>query len=377
MNIADVAAAVAAYGVAADGDDRLPSAPLSDGEWNALVDVCHRERLVFLLDAAVQAGAVPATAEQRCVLDALLVPFVQQQLHLEAQLLTVVEVLDRHGLDHRLLKGLALANTVYPDPLQRYFHDLDVLVRGDQLADVVRVLTEHTGFRRRVPELRAGFDRRFAKSVTMVDRLGGELDLHRTLVRGVCGFELDLDELWASTRPVSVAGVVVPALSPEGQLLHATLAAALSDVPARLSTLRDVAQLASADGVDAGDLASLATHHGVVAPVARGVQLTEQGLRVSLGELGAWAAGVEVDAHGRRQLAEYGADSRFRTQALDIARTLHLPDQLRYLSALVLPVAGVPSQPGHRTRRLALRCKGPRWSGRTARDLNQRILGRP
>ena len=298
MNIADVAAAVAAYGVASDGDDRLPSAPLSDGEWNALVDVCHLERLVFLLDAAVQADAVPATAEQRCVLDALLVPFVQQQLHLEAQLLTVVEVLDRHGLDHRLLKGLALANTVYPDPLQRYFHDLDVLVRGEQLANVVRVLTEHTSFRRRVPELRAGFDRRFAKSVTMADRLGGELDLHRTLVRGVCGFELDLDELWASTRPVSAAGVVVPALSPEGQLLHATLAAALSDVPARLSTLRDVAQLASADGVDAVVLARLATHHGVVAPVARGLQLTERGLRVSLGELGTWAAGVEVDQHG-------------------------------------------------------------------------------
>ena len=82
-----------------------------------------------------------ATAEQRKRLDELLVPLMQQQLHLEAQLRTVVEVLESHGLDHRLLKGPALANTVYADPLQRYFHDIDLLVRAEQLADVVRVLT--------------------------------------------------------------------------------------------------------------------------------------------------------------------------------------------------------------------------------------------
>ena len=72
-------------------------------------------------------------------------------------------------------------------------------------------------------------------------------------------------------------------------------------------------------------------------PVAQGVLLTERGLRISLGELGTWAAGVDVDAHGRRQLAEYGADGRYRQQALDIARMLSWADRIRYLSALALP----------------------------------------
>ena len=243
MNIADVAAGVAAYGLIED-DPRLPTASLGDDDWQELVSVCRHERLVFLLDAAVQAGAVPATVEQRNELGALFVPLLQQQLHLESQLRLVTEVLERHHLDHRLLKGPALANTVYDDPQQRYFHDIDLLVRTDQLADVIRVLTVDARYLRRGAELRPGFDRRFAKSVTMLDRLGGELDIHRTLVRGVCGFQLDLEDWWASPRPVSVAGVSVKALSPEHQLLHATLVAALSDVPARLSALRDVAQLA-------------------------------------------------------------------------------------------------------------------------------------
>ncbi len=336
MNIADVTAGVAAYGLI-EGDSRLPAAPLGDDEWQELVALCRDERLVFLLDAAVQGGAVPATVEQRNELGALFVPLMQQQLHLEAKLRLVVEVLESHQLDHRLLKGPALANTVYADPQQRYFHDIDLLVRIEQLADVVRVLTAEAGYRRRAPELRPGFDRRFAKSVTMLDSLEGELDVHRTLVRGVCGFELDLDDVWASARQVSVAGVTVKALSPEHQLLHATLVAALSDVPARLSTLRDVAQLASVDAVGAERLAVLAAHHGVVVPVARGVLLTERGLQISLGELGTWAAGVEVDAHGRRQLAEYGADGRYRQQAFDIARMLPWVDRIRYLYALALP----------------------------------------
>ncbi len=221
MNIADVTAGVAAYGLLEE-DARLPAAPLGDDEWQELVALCRDERLVFLLDAAVQGGAVPATVEQRNELGALFVPLMQQQLHLEAKLRLVVEVLERHHLDHRLLKGPALANTVYADPQQRYFHDIDLLVRIEQLADVVRVLTAEAGYRRRAPELRPGFDRRFAKSVTMLDSLEGELDVHRTLVRGVCGFELDLDDVWASARQVSVAGVTVKALSPEHQLLHAT-----------------------------------------------------------------------------------------------------------------------------------------------------------
>ena len=336
MTIADVAAGVAAYGLV-DDDPRLPTAPLGDEEWAELLALCRHERLVFLLDAAVQSGAVAVTEGQRNELGALLVPLVQQQLHLEAQLRVVTDVLGSHHLDHRLLKGPALANTVYGDPQQRYFHDIDLLVRTEQLADVVRVLTAEAGYRRRGHELRPGFDRRFAKSVTMLDIRGGELDVHRTLVRGVCGFELDLDDVWSSSRPVSVAGVTMKALSPEHQLLHATMAAALSDVPARLSTLRDVAQLAAVDAVGAGRLAALAAHHHVVVPVAQGVILTERGLEISLGELGTWATGVDVDANGRRQLAEYGADGRYRQQAFDIARTLSWADRIRYLSALALP----------------------------------------
>ena len=259
----------------------------------------------------------------------------------------MVEVLDRHGLDHRLLKGLALANTVYPDPLQRYFHDLDVLVRGDQLADVVRVLTEHTGFRRRVPELRpASIVASRSRSRWSIE-LGGELDLHRTLVRG---------DVWIRARPRRVVGVALDRcrwLVSSCPRCRPRVSCCTPRLPPPCPTCRPGCRHCATSPSShpptpwvPSDLARLATHHGVVAPVAHGVQLTEQGLQVSLGELGTWAAGVEVDAHGRRQLAEYGADSRFRTQALDVARVLPRADRVRYLTALTLPSRGVSTRRG-------------------------------
>jgi hypothetical protein len=331
-----IAAAVAAHGLL-DDDRRLPRTPLGDDEWSALTETCLRERLVCLLADAVEAGAIPADAEQRAALNTLRVQLLGLQLRLEGQLLAVIAVLDRHSLDYRILKGPALAKTVYPSAGLRHFHDIDLLVRPDQLETVVRVVTAEGGYRRRAPELRPGFDRRYAKSVTMVDEAGSELDLHRVLVRGVCGFDLDLDELWSSRREVPLAGVTVHVLSPEHQLLHATLGAALSDVPARLSTLRDVAQLASVDRVGADRVAELSAHHRVVAPVARGLVLTERGLGVSLGELGRWADSVVVDARGRRQLSEYRAGGRFRRQAVDIVRVLPWRDRIRYAWALAVP----------------------------------------
>ena len=90
--------------------------------------------------------------------------------------------------------------------------------------------------------------------------------------------------------------MTVTALSPEHQLLHATLVAALSDVPARLSTLRDVAQLAAVDAVGASRLADLAAHHDVVAPVGSGCDSHRAGPADLARRTRCWAAGVEIDA---------------------------------------------------------------------------------
>ena len=63
------------------------------------------------------------------------------QLLAEAAYQQVSCALDSCGVDHLLLKGPHLGWTVYSDPAERPYGDLDVLVRAEQFDDAVTALT--------------------------------------------------------------------------------------------------------------------------------------------------------------------------------------------------------------------------------------------
>ena len=54
-------------------------------------------------------------------------------------------MLRRSGLDHRALKGAAVAHLDYPDPALRSFIDVDLLVRAEEWDDAIQVLREAGG----------------------------------------------------------------------------------------------------------------------------------------------------------------------------------------------------------------------------------------
>ena len=67
------------------------------------------------------------------------------------------------GVEHRVLKGSALAHLDYDDPALRSFGDNDVLVRSTQFDAAVAALTDRRA-PRKFPEARPGFDRRSARA---------------------------------------------------------------------------------------------------------------------------------------------------------------------------------------------------------------------
>ncbi len=58
----------------------------------------------------------------------------------QRQLAGVVAALRSAGIEPLLLKGYALADLVYPDPVTRPSHDLDLLVRPDQVTPACQAL---------------------------------------------------------------------------------------------------------------------------------------------------------------------------------------------------------------------------------------------
>ena len=205
-----------------------------------------------------------------------------QTLRAELAMLRVVEALRSAGLSFRILKGSALAHTVALAPWHREFRDVDLLVPATEVDDAVRCIGSIGGTRLQ-PELRPGFDRRFAKSVTM--KLDGiEIDVHRTLAPGPFGTWIHPSELFVLPSSFQVAGESIDTLDATDHLVHACYHVALGQNEPALTNLRDVALLEERTAWDSQRFDEIIERWNGRAAIARAVALVSDQLRCQLGE---------------------------------------------------------------------------------------------
>ena len=332
--------ALASYGLATSSRV-LPTRPLSEGVWLAVLESASRNRLTGLLCAAAENGCLPTTREQRHQARELQVSAMAWVMRLEQHLLDVVDLLTASALDVRVLKGSAVADLDYPDPALRSFIDLDILVRSEQIDRAVELLIA-AGFRRRYPQPRPGFDRRFSKGTTFLSPAGYELDLHRTFVMGPWGLLINLDELWNSSEEFDVAGRTLRALSRPVRFMHACYHAALGDWPPRLSSLRDIVQMLLITGQDEPDVRALAARWRAEAVLAAAVSdawyLLGVGTAIGISQ---WAESYAPKKQDEVRMALYRRGRR-TSAAQDVAAISAisgLRHKAAYLYALVLPDA--------------------------------------
>jgi hypothetical protein len=258
-------AAVARHGsVLATG--LLAEAPLAPDAWARLLAGARRHRLVGLLASAVQDGALAVLDDQQAELDDVERSTAIHVVQVERLLLSLTAALAAAGVGSLVLKGPALAHGTYAEPSLRPFTDVDVLVRSDDLDEAVTVLAA-LGIRRKVPALRPGFDRRFAKSVTCAGPGGLEVDLHRALAAGPLNSVLADDLLFDVAEGFELAGRPLACLDLPGSFLHAAAHLVLGGAEV-LVNVRDLVELEAAPGFDAALVARRATAWQLAAVVA-------------------------------------------------------------------------------------------------------------
>ena len=272
-----VAQKIAAFGLPGGGSNGAIS--VDQDSWPNVLSSLQGRRITGFAVAALESERLELSDEQAAELleahrRAMLGPLV-----VERGLLELAPILDRAGVDFIVLKGPALAHTMYPDPSWRFFGDLDLLVRPQQWREASTLL-ETVGFRRSLPDPRPHFVERFGGASAHRNSSGLEVDLHRTIVLGPFGLWVETERLFQMTTDFRLGGRSFWRLDDTSLLLHACIHASLGSAPPLTIPVRDVAQVAHFAQVDWDAVAERSARWKLGCVVRHALEYTSKTLEV-------------------------------------------------------------------------------------------------
>lgn len=134
----------------------------------------------------------------------------------------MIRIFGQRGIDAIVLKGACLAETVYDDIALRPMHDIDILIRKEDLSVVQEVLLGMGyGPFIRPPVAEQILRHHHLIPFTRPGRPSVEIHAALTSSRGPCA--MDMDGFWNRARSADFGGVPALILSPEDLLLHLCL----------------------------------------------------------------------------------------------------------------------------------------------------------
>ncbi|MBI3448525.1 MAG: nucleotidyltransferase family protein [Acidobacteria bacterium] len=211
--------------MAAEDDRRLLRLLGGDVPWPRVLGSAGRlgltPRLFRNLTRPAFRGLVPATTMATLARGAH-ASACQMMFQLDA-VRTMVPVLREAGVEPVLLKGAALAVTLYDQPALRTMQDIDLLVPEESVTAAVRAL-EGLGLRAIDSDRGPAFYRSHHHAAPMIGMAGRVIvEIHRGLVPPEGGLRLETREFIRRAVRAGFEGASYLVLSPEDQLLHASL----------------------------------------------------------------------------------------------------------------------------------------------------------
>lgn len=162
------------------------------------------------------------------------------------EMLRVVAACAARGIRLVPLKGVALANTVYPSPTLRFFDDLDLLVEPEHSAEALQIIHK-LGYK---PHPRGSADWHHALPQTH-PKHGTTIELHTDLTRRYGHEDWPLDGVLTRLQSAEIQGQTVEILSDEDALIH-TAIHARHHLFEKATFLLDSALLIARGGYDVG-----------------------------------------------------------------------------------------------------------------------------
>jgi hypothetical protein len=245
-------------------------------DWDALVDAAEFHGLGPILSCALDRACpelVPENIAGR--LRSSYRDSAKRHLIFTVGLLALLDSFESEGIAVVVLKGPALAESLYPDPALRPCSDLDLMVRKQDVPGALRVLTRE-GYKMDAHLARIPLQTLLGIHSELVLRQerAAPVDLHWDIGLADGSFRFDPEILWRSLRPLRIGKREVSSLSPESLMLFLCVHGA-RHLWSRLQWMGDVARLARTQP-DWDVILDLATEAGCGTPLFLGLLLAQE-----------------------------------------------------------------------------------------------------
>lgn len=197
------------------GLESSPALPVSI-DWRRLVDLALRSAVAPLVHAGREClGRAPPEWVRHTLGDSYLAAWLHGKCWVEPALREILAAFHGAALEPIVLKGAALAYSVYPAPALRTFADIDLLLPAEQIVQASDLLCR-LGLRPRALALPRGHQH--GQPHLCAD---GQIvvELHHHLLPASSPYTLEVFGLRRRARSVPIAGVAAQVLAPPDALL--------------------------------------------------------------------------------------------------------------------------------------------------------------
>jgi len=164
-----------------------------------------------------------------------------RNMQIYGELRRILRMLKNERIPVMLLKGVALAKTIYPDIALRPMSDIDLLVKKTDLHAVAEVLTK-AGYIALLDRPASFYEKHHHLMPYVKWNKSIMIEIHHNIAPEPLMSRIDADCLWHGTQIVDVAGINALTLSPENMVLHLCIHLSEDFYVERMKILVDVSE---------------------------------------------------------------------------------------------------------------------------------------
>lgn len=248
-------------------DRRDDTHPVADGmDWRWLLQLASDENALIALRDCIRNGdreLVPPNVEQQLAILSLDLQFRMRRLRDRLEQLLVA--LNRAGIAVMLLKGGALACTVYRSFTERAMRDIDLLVPRDCVKDARELMLDlNWAADPDLPDDGSYSTHHHLSPLRDLASRGLRLEIHRSVLPAGHPFRFTEDEIWSCAQPARVGEARALVMHPAHHAVHVAIHFAWSHMLklGAWNAFRDLDALVTADLANWNEVISTAARWG-------------------------------------------------------------------------------------------------------------------